>query len=716
MPRHSATPHPWQVTLIFTVFGIAVTAAAAAGWWYARESTPHQGPIVLVSIEGLRPAELQAYGRTGGHQPAIDALSADAIVFERAYAHSPLTLPAHASILAGQLPFEHGVRDEAGFALADETRSLPELLQNRGFETGAAVSSFLLRPASGLAQGFSFFNAELPEAPDAEGPIVERDGTRTAEAAEDWLRGRRGHRFFLFVQVGEAAAEPALSRLVGQLKERELYDRATIMLTADHAGTGAGLSSVSVDEASLHVPLLVKQPGSEGAGRRIALPVQHIDILPTVLDLVRAPIPPGLRGRSLRAVLDGDDTGIENPSVYAESLAALFRYGGAGRFLLASSEQWYVRLGHGEHKGIERSSTTGAVPEQDEAVRLRIELDRLLEAHGVSPPAEIDAAEEDRFAVLGYLGGGQVTAPDPEPLDPAEEAWVLGAHRAAAVLAGEKRYIPAIGLLRDISRAHPRLAAVQYQLGTLLGRVRRREEAERAFRAAARIAPDSPYVPIALAALLLRAQRPADAREHAALAVALAEHHDSRSRAAAHQVAARVALALEDADDAEQHADAAEREDPEVPMRQFVRGRLLAAEGRHEEARTAFEAAAAVLDRHGRALEELHVSLGEMLMRIEDSEGAEQQFRQELHAFPRSIRTYSNLALLYRASKRTSDVQETLDALVEATRTPDGYDTAARLWTMFGEPARAAAVRADARAWFRGEKPASRLSTRSDAW
>ncbi|MET0214070.1 MAG: alkaline phosphatase family protein, partial [Vicinamibacterales bacterium] len=125
MPRHSpARLRRWQVALILTVFSVAVTAAAAGGWWYARESTPVQGPIVLISVVGLHPEELQAYGNETSRSPAIDAVSADAVVFERAYAHSPLTLPAHASILAGQLPFEHGVRDEAGFALSDDARSL----------------------------------------------------------------------------------------------------------------------------------------------------------------------------------------------------------------------------------------------------------------------------------------------------------------------------------------------------------------------------------------------------------------------------------------------------------------------------------------------------------------------------------------------------------------------------------------------------------------
>jgi hypothetical protein len=130
--------------MITTLVVSSVAAAALAGWWYARESTPVGGPIVLISVDGFRHVRLRETTNTTlapSSTPSIDALAADAVVFDRAYTHSPLTLPAHASLLAGQLPFEHGVRDEAGFALRDDARSMAELLQNRGFETGAAVSS-----------------------------------------------------------------------------------------------------------------------------------------------------------------------------------------------------------------------------------------------------------------------------------------------------------------------------------------------------------------------------------------------------------------------------------------------------------------------------------------------------------------------------------------------------------------------------------------------
>jgi hypothetical protein len=68
--------------------------------------------------------------------------------------------------------------------------------------------------------------------------------------------------------------------------------------------------------------------------------------------------------------------------------------------------------------------------------------------------------------------------------------------------------------------------------------------------------------------------------------------------------------------------------------------------------------------------------------------------------------------MLYRASNRKHGIEEILDALIASAPTPEGYDTAARLWTIAGEPERAAALRADARTRFRGD-PALALFQRA---
>ena len=702
MPTHAPARaiRRWHAAIIITLFFAAVAGSAAVGWWYARESPAHQGPVLLISIGGLPAAELASYGAERTDTPAIDALAKESIVFDRAYSHSPQTLPAHASILTGQLPPEHGVRDEAGFTLPAGARTLAELLRNRGFTTGAAVSSFLLRPQSGLSQGFSFFDAEIPAPNGDEMPALERQGGQTVDAAERWIQMRDGQRFFLFVQVDGRDADTTVARLSAALKQRRFYDGATILVVGDHGEAGSGLS---LDDTALRVPLIVKQPSGEGAGRRVTAPVQHIDLVPTVLDLVRAPEPGGLRGRSLRSVLDDKEAVPPQQPIYAESFEAYFRFGGTPIFALTGDHYRYVRGVGEELVALSPPMDEAAGGESTEAGRLRSALDRMLAANTVAPPSPIQPADEDRYALLGYLSAFPHAASIETTLDANTQKATVDAHRAAAILIGQKKYSAGIRAMQAIVHAHAPLVAVHYQLGAQLLRMGRIDEAIDAFDTVRELRPDAAAGALALADALMRAGRTIPAREQAEVAIALAEHGDMRVLAAAHEMAARVALSEKDAESASRHAEAAHTADATLPVPQFVRGRLLYDEGKYEEAAKQFREAEATLREHGGTMPDLHLYFGESLARLDRYPEAEAQFRDELRANPRNVQAYTSLAMLYRASNRDADVEDVLNELVIATPTPEGYAVAARLWTILGERSRAEALRSDARARFRGD-------------
>ena len=94
--------------------------------------------------------------------PHLDRFAKDAIVFENAYTHVPLTLPAHVSILTGLLPFEHGVRDNLGYHFESKSHpTLPGLLKSKGYATGAAVSAYVLRAGTGIGDGFDFYDDKM---------------------------------------------------------------------------------------------------------------------------------------------------------------------------------------------------------------------------------------------------------------------------------------------------------------------------------------------------------------------------------------------------------------------------------------------------------------------------------------------------------------------------------------------------------------------------
>jgi predicted Zn-dependent protease len=192
--------------------------------------------------------------------------------------------------------------------------------------------------------------------------------------------------------------------------------------------------------------------------------------------------------------------------------------------------------------------------------------------------------------------------------------------------------------------------------------------------------------------------------------VTLAERgEDNGALAAAHELAARVSLARNDADTANAHAEAAETAAPALPVRAFIHGRLLFDAGLYADAVT--ELQQAVEGGEPSVLPELHLTLGEALARLERYDEAEVQYRDEITLFPRSLQAYVSLATLYRATNREAEVEAVLNELVTSTPTPEGYALAARAWTDLGDRARANALRADARARFRGDPSLALLET-----
>jgi hypothetical protein len=88
--------------------------------------------------------------------------------------------------------------------------------------------------------------------------------------------------------------------------------------------------------------------------------------------------------------------------------------------------------------------------------------------------------------------------------------------------------------------------------------------------------------------------------------------------------------------------------------------------------------------------------LGDSLARLERYAEAMPYFQAEIATFPSHIRARAGIAMLYRASGHVAQSEQAVAELLENAPTPEGYDVAAQLWTMFGEPARAAQTRAAA--------------------
>ena len=693
---------PLRYTIILALTAVGTALAAVGGWRYARASAPVNGPIIVISIDTLRADHLPAYGYRKVRTPALDALAADGVVFERAYAHAPQTLPAHVAILSGRLPFETGVRDDVG-AVKPGERLLPQLLRERGYATGGVMSSTRLQKPTGIAQGFDFFDAEMPAAsPDAR----RRDGRDSEAVAEHWLDTVGTSRVFLFLQLDDlrqtytphdsfsqtgtpydgaiAYVDDVVGRLTHYLKSHQLYDRSTIVVLSDH-GEGLGdhgeqEHGLFVYDEVLHVPLIVKQAAGGDAGRRVGDLVQQVDLVPTILDLVKAPVPGNLHGRSLKTLLDGTGHLPEEP-VYAETLYGRTHFGwselttlfdGRYRYIKAPREELYD-LARDPHER-ENLAGTGATPER----ALRAALDRL-----VAGPA--NAADED----TGGAGS-----------DPKDKAEVLETYRAALGLAAGRKWGPAIALLQGIVKQDDGLVEVWGQIAAFAMVMDRYDLAADAYRHVVMLEPSKAGGHLGAASALLRLHKMDEALEHAEQA-AQAGERNAASRAAVHVLLAKIALARHDADAARQEAGLARQADPALPLPAFIDGRLLYEQGKLDEALPLFEQALAEIKKTGAApMPELHLYAAETLARLERAPEAEAHYAAELRDFPQETRARVGLAMVYHSTDRPDEAGRVLTDMTRVTPTPESYAQAARLWKAFGNRREADAVRAAARRRF----------------
>jgi arylsulfatase A-like enzyme/Flp pilus assembly protein TadD len=706
------------------LIGTFVGGLLIAGAWLAwRSDSPlvADGPIVLISIDTLRADRLPAYGYARAKTPELDELASDGVLFEQAYSHSPQTLPSHTSILTGRLPFEHGVRDNIGFSARKDERFLQHTLGERGFATAGFVSAFVLRAETGIGAGFDTFDDELRAAsPDAPLGQVQRPGAETAEAASRWLDAQGSGRCFLFVHIYEphtpyspparfAAANPydgevqysdeIVGQLIGSLRRKGLYDSATIVLLSDH---GEGLGDHGEDEhgiflyrETIRVPLIVKLPGSRSAGTRVSTPVQLIDVAPTILDLVGAPPTRGLRGRSLRAVLDGSGP-LPPASIYSEALTPRYHFGWSELYALTDERYRLIRAPRDELYDLaqdpgERQSIADGRPQVRAAMRQA--LDSLIANVQVEAPSAVSDADRQKLAALGYIAGqsgGTFETPGDRLPNPKDKLPVLQQYRRAVDRAGDRRFEEATALFRELLREEPGMTDVWLQLAYVYGRRGMIAEAVEAYKRVIERNPKDAASLTGAATGLLRLGKLDEARAHAELAVGVAPP-------AAHELLARIAVERGDPDTARREALKAREADPTLPMPAFIDGLILYRGGKYAEALPRFLEARAALERRTIPIAEVDFHIADSLARLERYAEAEPYFAAEIGRSPGNSRARAGLAMLYRAMGRTADSERAVAELVRSSPTREAYTMAAQLWTMFGEPERAAEARAQAK-------------------
>lgn len=681
---------------------LALAAILVAGASGCRSERPALPPVILISVDTLRSDRLPAYGYEGVSTPHLDALAEDGIVFERAFSPCPMTLPSHVSMLTGTLPTRHQVRNNVGYPFDPSHATIPSALRALGYETGAVVSSYVLRGETGLREIFDFYDDSIPlVSGDALGSH-QRAGEQTLDSATQWLRGR-GAPFFLMFHIyephapyeppepfrsryasaydGEVAASDAIvGSLIAELVRLDLYHRALIIFTSDH---GEGLDDHGEDQhgillyrEAIQVPLIIKLPGGERAGTRVSSGAQLVDIFPTVMKLLDAPAVPGLDGSSL---LDRDEASSQRP-IYAETFYPRLHLGWSELRSIVSGDSHYIEAPVPELYDLEadpKERINLASTDRRELARLRAILAKY--PAGLPDPSEVDPEVASRLAALGYIGSVRSAAKGPLP-NPIEHLDDLSRMKDAFELAGRGQLEESAAALRRIIEANPSMFDAWDKLGEVLRDAGRYVEAERVYRdAIARFPEMASGLTLALASVYLRMERFEDAFSHA-------EAGASLNPARAHELKARIALARNDPAQAERELQSAIDPSRPEPSLLLLRAEILLAGGDLTAAlATVEEAERRLRDAGGSSLPRLEFLRGDLLARTDRPDEAAAAYRKEIDRYPSNLQAWANLAIIRIILGERAEARALLDEMVRRNPHPRARELAAATWNAFGE-------------------------------
>ena len=393
--------------------------------------------VLLITLDTVRADYLSCNGSKKVQTPHLDRLARGGVNFKRARTSVPLTLPAHASIMTGNYPPVHGVRDNGTYRLPHEQLTLAEVLDEQGYETAAFIGAFVLDRHFGLAQGFDVYDeGNWGNVNRLENLAAERSADAVHDAFSIWLKGRTGERpFFAWVHLydphapytppepfrkrfaddpyaGEIAyTDAVVGKIVEDLESQKFLDSTLVVVVGDHGEGlgehGEGTHSLLIYNSTIHVPMLLHFPALIPSGKTVEHLTRTIDLAPTILDYLRISQTVG-QGTSLRPLVEGKSAD-EEILAYSESLYPSLNLGwselrgleaGKYRFILAPRSELYDLT---EDPG-EKENRIDSNPAM--GVRLERSLESLMESMSGSvgqARQAVDLKTEEMLRSLGYI-------------------------------------------------------------------------------------------------------------------------------------------------------------------------------------------------------------------------------------------------------------------------------------------------------------------------
>lgn len=654
--------------------------------------------VVLISIDTIRPSRIGCYGNDAIETPHIDDLAARGVRFTNCIASAPLTLPSHSSLLTGQYPFRHRVRNNGRYVLNEDRLSLAEVLQHNGYETAAFVGAFPLDSQFGLAQGFDLYDDEFGQSINSVQDFEERSADKVVDATIGWLDKNAASDFFLFVHFfdphfryqppepfasdyesnpydGEVAfVDQQIGRLLEALRSHGADRRTLVILTGDHGESlgdhGEKSHAIFVYDATLRVPFIISwPPRSDEAtpwprGAVVDELVRTIDIAPTTLGALGAPTMEEAQGVDLARA--GAIESIEN--VYAESFASKEDYGWSPLRTIRTPEWKYIMAPRPELYDLTQDpeETRNVIAENEVvAQRMASELQAWVtedRSRGTNEAKPLDDETRAKLEALGYVTrGGAPGAKEAELPDPKDRVGFADRVFDAEGHSGAGRYEETVRILQEIvitdssnHRAWKLLGDAYIQLG-------RPGDAEKAINRGLATRPNDRYLRISQAHLYSKL---GDYETSNEILRAVIEMHPDHG--GVHGLITENYTAVGDWESAIQEATKETAKNPQSVAGWNSLGAVYSLSGDPERAIETFQRAVTVDPSDARS----YFNLGNVLGDQNKSDQAIEQYKQALQVDPEFLEAYQNWAY---AEAQAGNLEKAVGLLQRAIRIDPTY-------------------------------------------
>ena len=682
--------------------GLALLAAAAAVFLVLRgggESIvrDEEMNVLLITLDTTRADRLGCYGYTEGRTPHLDDLARGGVLFANAYAPVPMTLPSHASIFTGLNPTNHGVHNNGTYVLGPGPVTLAEVLKGRGYRTAAFTASFSVDSRFGLDRGFDVYDDTFHEDAPFKALNSERRAEEVYAAFASWFerenREDRG-RFFAWVHFfdphlpydpppaywrefptrpydGEVAyMDHYVGEIVRLLKDKGLLERTLIIAAGDHGEAfgekGEAGHGIFLYESTVRVPLVFWAGNRLPAGAVVDSRVRLIDIMPTVLDLLKAPAVEKIDGTSLVSRIRRP--GARPLDAYIESFYPRENYGWSELTGLVSGPWKYIQAPRPELYDLrndpdETNNLVAAEPRRAADMKRRLEATIRGAVGAASGDRALTAEEQERLRSLGYIqfAGGKGGDEDlPDPKDKVDE---LRLFQEAQRFEFEGDYAGAERIYDKLLPLNPGAPASYVNLALAQARQKKFDAAIETLNKGAAAVPGSDVILSRLGHTYLVTGRPAEALEAMRRVLEIdPDHFDALTVCA---------VVLESSGRAEEARAYMERALDVEPENKFLRtslARSLASSGRLSEA---IELLSGLVRDHP-ADASLFQNLGIALGMTGDYPEAIENLNRALVLEPTPI-AYYNVAVAYRETGR---IEEAIGALERFLDFPGNDDEA----------------------------------------